>query len=170
MTMGDSPDEPGGQPGETEKERVDRELIELLNELRVALPGVQVLFAFLLVVPFQQRFTTVTQFQKTVYFVTLLCAAAATILLIAPSANHRILFRAREKPQLLKTANRMTIVGLAALASAVVGVVLLISDYLYGDETTVVITAVTALGFAVFWYLVPLVRRLRGGVDPSDEL
>ena len=152
------------------KERIDRELIELLNELRVALPGVQVLFAFLLVVPFQQRFTTVTQFQKTTYFVGLLCSAAATILLIAPSANHRILFRAREKAQLMRMANALTIVGLAFLAAAVVCVVVLITDYLYGTETTAVVGVLTGLGFAVLWYLVPLTRRLRGGVDPEDEL
>ena len=156
--------------GESEKERVDRELIELLNELRVALPGVQVLFAFLLVVPFQQRFTTVTEFQKTAYFVGLLCAAAATVLLIAPSAQHRILFRAREKPQLLRLANALTIVGLGFLAAAVVCVVMLITDYLYGAETTVIVTALTALGFATLWYLVPLRRRMRGGVAPEDEL
>ena len=163
-------DDSGGQPGESEKERVDRELIELLNELRVALPGVQVLFAFLLVVPFQQRFSTVTQFQKTVYFVGLLCSAAATILLIAPSANHRILFRAREKIRLLRTANAQSIVGLGFLAAAVVCVVLLITDYLYGTETTAAVTVATALGFAFLWYLMPLRRRLRGGVEPDDEL
>ena len=155
---------------ETRRERVNRELIELLNELRVALPGVQVLFAFLLVVPFQQRFTTVTQFQKTVYFVALLCAAVATILLIAPSANHRILFRAREKPELLKLANREAIAGTAFLAAAVVAVILLITDYLYGGETTVVVAGLSGLGFAVFWYLIPLRRRIRGGVAPEDEL
>ena len=165
-----TPEEPGGQPGESDKERIDRELIELLNELRVALPGVQVLFAFLLVMPFQQRFTTVTQFQKTVYFVALLCAAVATILLIAPSANHRILFRAREKSEVLKLANRETIVGMAFLAAAVVAVILLITDYLYGDETTAVATGLSGLGFAVFWYAIPLRRRLRGGVAPEDEL
>jgi hypothetical protein len=155
---------------ESEKERVDRELIELLNELRVALPGVQVLFAFLLVVPFQQRFTTVTEFQKTVYFVGLLCAAAATVLLIAPSANHRILFRAREKPRLLKLANALTIAGLAFLAAAVVCVVMLITDYLYGAQTTAVVAGATGLAFAVLWYLVPLRQRWRGGVAPEDEL
>ncbi|HVE67693.1 MAG TPA: DUF6328 family protein [Solirubrobacteraceae bacterium] len=155
---------------ESKKERIDRELIELLNELRVALPGVQVLFAFLLVVPFQQRFTTVTGFQKTAYFVGLLCSAAATILLIAPSANHRILFRAREKAQILKLANVLTIAGLAFLAAAVVCVVVLITDYLYGTETTVVVGALTGLGFAFLWYLVPLQRRLRGGAAAEDEL
>ncbi|MDX6699537.1 MAG: hypothetical protein QOE65_2934 [Solirubrobacteraceae bacterium] len=145
---------------ESDKERIDRELIELLNELRVALPGVQVLFAFLLVVPFQQRFTTVTEFQKTVYFVGLLCAAAATILLIAPSANHRILFRAREKQRLLRRANAMMIAGLGFLAAAIVCVVMLITDFLYGAQTTAAVSVVTGLGFAVLWYLVPLRRRL----------
>jgi uncharacterized protein involved in cysteine biosynthesis len=155
---------------ESQKERIDRELIELLNELRVALPGVQVLFAFLLVVPFQQRFVTVTQFQKTVYFVALLCCAAATILLIAPSANHRILFRAREKPRMLRTANVLAIAGLAFLAAAVTCVVLMITDYLYGTETTVAVTATVGLAFALLWYAMPLRRRLRGGVAPEDEL
>jgi hypothetical protein len=162
-------EESGGQPGESEKERIDRELIELLNELRVALPGVQVLFAFLLVMPFQQRFVTVTQFQKTTYFVALLLSAAATVLLIAPSAYHRILFRAREKPHMLKTANGLTIIGLACLAAAVVSVLLLITDYLYGDETTAVITVGFALAFALLWFVLPGRQRLRGGVAPEDR-
>jgi uncharacterized protein involved in cysteine biosynthesis len=167
-----SPDgrEPGAEPNESEKERVDRELIELLNELRVALPGVQVLFAFLLVVPFQQRFTTVTQFQKTAYFVALLLSAAASVFLIAPSANHRILFRAREKRQMLRTANSLTMVGLGFLAAAITCVVMLITDYLYGSETTEVVTAASGIAFALLWYGLPLRRRLRGGVAPEDEL
>jgi hypothetical protein len=164
------PDAGGGQEKETEKERVDRELIELLNELRVALPGVQVLFAFLLVVPFQQRFVTVTQFQKTIYFVALLCSAAASVFLISPSAWHRVLFRAREKPQMLKAANRLTLVGLAFLAAAIVSVVLLITDYLYGKETTIVVSAATGAFFALLWYGLPLRRRFRGGVAEEDRL
>jgi hypothetical protein len=149
----------GGQPGESQKERIDRELIELLNELRVALPGVQVLFAFLLVVPFQQRFATVTEFQKTVYFGTLLLAAASCAFLIAPSAQHRILFRAREKQHLLRIANALAIVGMGFLAAAIVGVVTLITDYLYGTETTIVVTVLGAGVFAVLWYALPLRRR-----------
>jgi hypothetical protein len=149
----------GGQPGESEKERIDRELIELLNELRVALPGVQVLFAFLLVVPFQQRFATVTEFQKTIYFVTLLLAAASCAFLIAPSAQHRILFRAQEKQHLLRIANALAIVGMGFLAAAIVGVLTLITDYLYGTETTIVVTALGAGVFAALWYALPLRRR-----------
>jgi len=162
--------EPGSEPDESEKERIDRELIELLNELRVALPGVQVLFAFLLVVPFQQRFTTVTQFQKTVYFVTLLLAAAASAFLIAPSAYHRILFRAREKRNLLKTANLLAIVGVGMLAAAIVGTLVLITDYLYGTETTLVVSIVAGVLFAVLWYGLPMRRRLSGVVAPEDRL
>jgi hypothetical protein len=148
-----------GEPGESDKERMDRELIELLNELRVALPGVQVLFAFLLVVPFQQRFRTVTDFQQTVYFVTLLLAAAACALLIAPSAHHRVLFRAKEKRTLLVTANGLAIAGMACLAAAMVGVLTLITDFLYGTATTIVVAVVAAGLFAGLWYAFPLRRR-----------
>ena len=147
---------------ETGKERVDRELIELLNELRVALPGVQVLFAFLLTVPFTQRWTTVTTFQRDVYFVTLLCTALSSALLIAPSAQHRLLFRQREKEKLLQIANWLTIVGLGFLALAIIGVVLLITDVLFGAAMTLVVTVASALPFLVWWYAYPLARRRTG--------
>ena len=99
---------------ETEKERLDRNLEQLLGELRVALPGVQVLFAFLLVVPFNQRFADITSFQQTVYFVTLLCATAACACLIAPTAHHRIEFREQDKERIVFGGNRLAIVGLGA--------------------------------------------------------
>jgi hypothetical protein len=120
---------------------------------------VQVLFAFLLVVPFQQRFATVTAFQKGVYFVSLLLAAAASALLIAPSVQHRILFRAREKRRLLLTANALAIAGMGFLAAAIVGVLMLITDFLYGTATTIIVTAVAASVFAALWYALPLRRR-----------
>src|ERR671932_1269427 len=104
-----------GRP-ETDWERADRNLNELLGELRVALPGVQVLFAFLLTMPFTQRFSKVNAFQEKVYFVTLLCAAAASALLIAPTAHHRIQFRQQDKDHLVLVANRLALAGLAALA------------------------------------------------------
>jgi uncharacterized protein DUF6328 len=151
--LGSAPDD------ETEKERIDRELIELLNELRVALPGVQVLFAFLLVVPFQQRFATVTSFQKTLYFASLLLAAGACALLVAPSAYHRILFRSHEKRHMLRAANGMAIAGLGLLAAAIVGVLTLIADYLYGPATTIVVGVAAAGVFSVLWYVLPLRRR-----------
>src|SRR3954463_14783839 len=98
--------------GETEEERLDRNLNELLNELRVALPGVQVLFAFLLGVPFTQRFKELASYQEDIFYGTLLCAAAATAFLIAPSAHHRIEFRAKDKRHVVFLANRFAIVGL----------------------------------------------------------
>src|SRR5215204_6001038 len=109
----------GESSAESRKERVDRELIELLNELRVALPGVQFLFAFLLIVPFQQTRDQLTDFQRDVYFVALLAAAVATVLLIAPAAQHRILFRQKDKEKLLRRSNRYAIAGLVVLGLAI---------------------------------------------------
>jgi uncharacterized protein DUF6328 len=142
-------------------EDLDRELIELLNELRVALPGVQVLFAFLLAVPFSQRFERVTEFQKDMYFVTLLTTAASTILLIAPSAYHRLRWRQHDKERLLRVSNGLAIAGTLFLAAAMTCAVLLITDVLF-DRTSAVFAAVlTALGFAVFWYGLAGVAWLR---------
>ena len=148
--------------GEDEKERIDRELIELLNELRVALPGVQVLLAFLLAVPFAQRFARVTELQKDVYFAAVLFATVATALLIAPSTYHRIQWRQRDKAQMLRSANRLSIAGTVFLALAITAVVFLITDVLFGAVATAVVTAGTTIVFAWFWYGMPLARRLRG--------
>jgi Family of unknown function (DUF6328) len=145
---------------ETEKERLDRNLQEFLGELRVALPGVQVLFAFLLVVPFNQRFADITDFQQTVYFVTLLFTAAASVCLIAPTAQHRVEFRAQHKEQILLMANRLAIVGLGCLAVAMTGAILLITDLLYGSTTTVIVTIPVGLTFALLWYLIPAQRLI----------
>jgi hypothetical protein len=144
---------------ETEAERLDRNLQEFLGELRVALPGVQVLFAFLLVVPFNQRFSDITDFQKTTYFVTLLFTAAASVCLIAPTAQHRIEFRRQHKEQILLMANRLAVLGLGCLAVAMTGAILLITDLLYGSTTTLIVTLAVGVAFATLWYLVP-VRRL----------
>jgi Family of unknown function (DUF6328) len=145
---------------ETEQERLDRNLQEFLGELRVALPGVQVLFAFLLVVPFNQRFADITDFQQTVYFVTLLFTAAASVCLIAPTAQHRVEFRAQHKEQILLMANRLAIVGLGCLAVAMTGAILLITDLLYGRTTTVIVTIPVGLTFALLWYLIPAQRLI----------
>jgi hypothetical protein len=144
---------------ETEKERLDRNLEQLLGELRVALPGVQVLFAFLLVVPFNQRFADITSFQQTVYFVTLLCATAACACLIAPTAHHRIEFRGQDKERIVLGGNRLAIVGLVLLAIAMTGAITLVTDFLYSSTTTTVAAVLVALLFAVLWYVVPI-RRL----------
>jgi phosphatidylserine synthase len=146
-------------PDEDKKQRVDRELIELLNELRVALPGVQVLFAFLLTVPFAQRFSQVSGLQRAVYFVALLATAVASVLFITPTAYHRLRWREPDKEQMLFTANRLTIAGTVFLALAMAAVVFLIADVLYGGWQA----AATAAGIggllAWFWYALPLSRR-----------
>ena len=145
---------------EGNEERLNRELIELLNELRVALPGVQVLFAFLLTVPFTQRFSRVTELEKGVYFATLLCTAASTILLIAPSSYHRLRWRQHDKERMLRTSNHLSIAGTVFLALAMTGAVFLITDLLFRATPTAVVTALTAGAFAWFWYGLPFLRRL----------
>src|SRR4051794_6328552 len=146
---------------ETEKERLDRNLNELLGELRVALPGVQVLFAFLLTVPFQQGFQKATDFQKDVYLVTLLLTAMASALLIAPSAYHRLQFRQDDKKHIVFVANRFAIAGFAFLAAAMSAAILLVTDYLYGATTAAVCTIGAAIVLYGFWYATPLARRAK---------
>ena len=145
--------------GETHEERVNRELIELLNELRVALPGVQVLFAFLLAVPFSQRFAEVTDLQKDAYMVALLSTLAGSVFLIAPTAYHRIRFRDRDKEALLMISNAFAIVGVVCLAIGMTAVVFLVTDLLFKAATTALVTAGTAALFATVWFVLPLLRK-----------
>ncbi len=152
--MGDGRDE-------TEKEGLDRNLEELLQELRVALPGVQVLFAFLLVVPFNQGYARMSAFDKRIYFAILMCTALATILLIAPTVHHRLEFRRGDKAHIVRSANRLMIAGLALLAVAMSGAILLIANLVFGTRATVVATAATLAAFAAIWYGLPLQRRRR---------
>ena len=144
-----------------QKERRDRELMELLNELRVALPGVQVLFAFLLTVPFSQRFPAITDTQRNVFFAAFLTAAGATAFLIAPTAYHRIRFREGDKERMLKTANTLAIVGTVFLALSIVCVVFLITDLLFTSGVATIVTALAAGLFVGLWYGLPLLRHLR---------
>jgi Family of unknown function (DUF6328) len=144
---------------ETPAERADRNLGELLQELRVALPGVQVLFAFLLTVPFSQGFDRLIAFQRDLYFGVLLATALTTALLIAPTAHHRLLFRQRDKEHLVRISNRLTLAGLAVLALSLTGAVLLIADILFKGTMTVVFTAVTGIVLATLWGLLPIYRR-----------
>jgi hypothetical protein len=145
---------------ETENQRLDRNLSELLNELRVALPGVQVLFAFLLIVPFNQGWTRMSQFDRKLYFGTLLCTALATVLLIAPTIHHRLLFRQRQKRFLVMTANRLSEAGMTALAVAMTSAVALVTHVEFGGTiATVVVSGVVALCFAGVWYAVPIGHR-----------
>jgi hypothetical protein len=138
---------------------LDQELIELLNELRVALPGVQVLFAFLLAVPFANGWTRVTALQRDVFFLAFLATAAASILLIAPSAYHRLRWREGDKEQMLRTANQLAIAGTVFLALGMTAAVFLISDILFEGLWAAVTSALIAGGFAWFWYGLPLSRR-----------
>ena len=144
---------------ESHSEKVNRELIELLNELRVALPGVQVLFAFLLAVPFAQGFADTTDFQQDLFFATLLSTAVASALLIAPSAYHRINFRESDKEQMLKTSNGLALGGLFFLALSIIGAVALIADFIYGSTAAVVSASIGAVLFATLWLVLPIVRR-----------
>jgi hypothetical protein len=156
---------------ETEEERLDRNLSELLQELRVALPGVQVLFAFLLAVPFQQNFEKITPFQKGAYFGTLICTAISAVMLISPTAYHRLTFRYQQKRRLVFYANRFSIIGLGFLALAMTGAIMLITDVLFGTAATVAMTTATVLVFGFFWFALPLQRRFRlaAGQEPLGE-
>jgi Family of unknown function (DUF6328) len=147
--------------GEDRSERLDRELIELLNELRVALPGVQVLFGFLLAVPFSQGWQRVTDAERLVFFLTFLSTAIATVLLIAPSAQHRILWRARDKEALLRRANALALAGTVFLALSITGAVWVVTDVIYARAPTSAVTAAIAGLFAWVWFAAPLIRRAR---------
>lgn len=147
---------------ETEEERLDRNLGELLQELRVALPGVQVLFAFLLAVPFQKNFTEASAFDEKIYFVTLLLTAISAALLIAPSAYHRLTFRYQQKHRLVFISNRLAIAGLGTLALAMTSAITLVTNFLFGTVATTVVTSVLVLAmFFVLWAVLPLKRRLK---------
>jgi hypothetical protein len=159
--MADREDASGGTQEESKEERINRELIELLNELRVALPGVQVLFAFLLAVPFTQRFQQLTDGQEYTFFVSLLCTALGSVLLIAPSSYHRLRFREHDKEQMLYTANRLSIAGTIFLAVAMTSAVYLITDLVFQAPLTLLVTALTGAAFAWFWYGLPLSRKVQ---------
>jgi hypothetical protein len=147
------------QRNETPAERLDRNTIELLNELRVAGTGIQVMFAFLLVVPFNTGWQSVDSFERTVYFVTLLIVATSAFLLMAPPVHHRILFRRGEKRFLIRTANDLAIAGMSLLALGFVGILVLLSDVVLGGAAPVIIGALTAAFVAGLWFALPLVRR-----------
>ena len=142
-----------------DSEDLNRELIELLNELRVVLPGVQVLFAFLLAVPFANGWKRVTALQKDVFFVAFVATAASSILLIAPSVHHRLLWREGVKEQILRTSNALAIAGAGFLAVGMSAAVFLISDILFGRSWAALTTAIVAAGVVWFWYGLPLLRR-----------
>ena len=144
---------------ETPKERHDRELIELLNELRVALPGVQVLFAFLLAVPFARGWPKVTPFEKDVFFVSFMGAAVSSALLIATSSIHRIGWRVSDKGKIVRIGTMLTIAGLFALAVSVVSVVLLVTDYIFSRTTAIAAAGGVAAVIVLTWYVLAFLLR-----------
>jgi hypothetical protein len=151
----------GSRRTDDEQERLNRQMSELLQELRVAVAGVQVLFGFLLAVPFQQRFETVSSFQRTIYSITLIAAAVATALLIAPSAYHRIVFRQGLKPNIIRLGTAQLLAGLASLAVAMNGAVLLVTDFIFGSTTATVVVVLVATLYVTLWFALGLVQRLR---------
>jgi Family of unknown function (DUF6328) len=144
---------------EDHKERVDRELIELLNEIRIALPGVQVLFAFLLILPFQQTFGDTTAEDKAVYAVALLASAMAAAMLIAPSMYHRLNFRSGRKEQMLFDSNKLVIAGTVLTGVGVACAVYLVVDVVFGGVTAVLATVAVVVAYGLAWIALPLLRR-----------
>jgi hypothetical protein len=146
---------------ETEDEQLDRNTIELLNELRVAATGIQVMFAFLLVVPFNTGYTRTSSFERTVYFVTLSLVAVAAFLLMAPPIQHRLLFRHHEKRYLVTIGNRLAIAGMGFLALGFTGILVLISDYVVGGLAPLIVGVLAFAAIATLWFVIPLRHRAR---------
>jgi hypothetical protein len=144
-------------------DKTDRQMLELLNELRVALPGVQILFAFLLTVPFAQGFQRITSTQRSLFYATLLATAASTICLIAPSATHRLRFHKGDRAYIIESANRYMIVGLAFLGIAVVLAIATVTDYLYDSWIVWAAPGLIALILVSVWFLRPLLRSTSSG-------
>jgi membrane-bound acyltransferase YfiQ involved in biofilm formation len=151
-------DEPDHDIGD---DRLETELEHLLQELRVALPGVQILFAFLLTVPFANRFEQVTPFQEDAYLATLIATFAASVCLIAPTSYHRLRFRRHSDPErMLNTANMLVIAGMGLLAVALTSAILFVTDFLFGRPTAVALTTAGGLLLLWLWYAIPLSRYL----------
>jgi uncharacterized protein DUF6328 len=147
--------------GESEEERLDRNLGELLQELRVAIPGVQFLFAFLLVVPFQQGWTSITDFEKNVYYVALIATAAAAVCLIGPPARHRLRFRALDKKWIVETSHKYAIAGLGFLGIAITSAILLVSHVVFDNAATSIIATTLVAGMIAWvWFGAALMREI----------
>jgi hypothetical protein len=154
---------------ESEAERLDRNYSELLQELRVAQMGVQILFAFLLGIAFQQRFATISHFQRDIYIGTLLCAAVSAAFFIAPVAMHRAMFRQHLKDELVALTGRLAVGGLLFLGIAMLGALLLIVDVVVGRTPAIILTAITAVVFGYLWCAMPLRWRIRAGDGPIED-
>jgi uncharacterized protein DUF6328 len=159
----DSP--PYSRPDEDPGERLDRQWNELLQELRLAQTGTQILFAFLLSIAFQNRFQDADSFTHDVYAVTLIASALAVGLFLAPVSFHRIIYRQKLRDRMLPIANRMTIAGMLFLVVAIAGGVLLAADVVLSRPVAIIVDAIVLLLFAIFWYVVPAWVRRRTTAD-----
>ena len=153
----------GGPPQEQEtpKERADRELIELLNELRVVLPGITVLFAFLLAVPFAKGWSRITDFQRDVFVIAVLATGVSIAFLTAPSSYHRLRFRHGDKEHLVQVGNRVAIAGIASFAVALEAAILLVVDYVLSLGAAIAATGAVGGIVLVLWYGLPLSAAMR---------
>ena len=154
---------------ESRGERLNRELMELLQELRVVIPGVQVLLAFLLTAPFQQRFAQLPGSLRNAFFASIACATLATVFLIAPSAHHRLRWRAGEKERLLRIGNQMALLGTLFLAAAIVLALYVITDVLFSSGQALAVTVAALVVFAVIWYVLPMVGRPSADEQAAGE-
>ncbi|HEV8426098.1 MAG TPA: DUF6328 family protein [Actinomycetes bacterium] len=155
--------------GESRGERLDRELMELLQELRVVLPGVQVLLAFLLTAPFQQRFSQLPGSLRNAFFASIASATLATVLLIAPSAHHRLRWRAGEKERLLRIGNQMALWGTVFLALAIVLALYVVTNVLFGSGLALLTAGAAVVVFGALWYVLPMVGRSSSEDESDDE-
>jgi predicted neutral ceramidase superfamily lipid hydrolase len=140
------------------QEKSDRQMIELLNELRVALPGVQFLFAFLLTVPFAQGFQRTTPFQRDLFYATLIATAFSTVCLIAPTATHRLRFHKNDREYIIESASTFLIAGLVFLSLAILGAIALITDYLFDSVAVWFLPVMVAVALVITWFLRPILR------------
>jgi Family of unknown function (DUF6328) len=146
-----------------ESDKRDRQMSELLSELRIALPGVQILFAFLLTAPFAQGFQRITDTQKTLFYATLLATAASLICLIAPSATHRMRFHKSDRAFIVESANKFLIAGLAFMGVAIVLAIAMVTDFLYDHWIVWIAPFAIAITLAGVWFIRPWLRRESSG-------
>jgi hypothetical protein len=166
------PDAPSGlKRGESPEARISRELDELLQQLRITLPGVQVLFAFLLTVPFTERFHLVDGVSRDMFFVAFLTTTAAAAFLLAPVAYARIQFRRYDKERLIRLGTFAAITGLALLAISLSASTFVVTEVLFSNAAAALVSALALLLFAVAWFVVPMIARLSARKDPevTDE-
>jgi Family of unknown function (DUF6328) len=150
----------------------DRQLIELLNEIRIAMPGAQVLFAFLLAVPFSQRFGELSTTTTRVYFGTILLTATSAALLMAPSAHHRMLFGKHSKERLILVSNRLAIAGMATLAVAMGTTVYVVGDLLYTSGLAILVGSALTVSMSLLWFVAPLLYKADtppAGSEPQPD-